>query len=102
MTDNNANKMWGGRFAVSPSQVMEAINASVGYDQRLAPQDIRGSMAHAEMLAANGIITRQDTKAILKGLTEILAEIEAGKFTWQKSLEDVHMNVESRLRDLIG
>lgn len=102
MTDQNANKMWGGRFAVSPSEIMEEINASVGYDQRLAQQDIQGSVAHAEMLAANGIITKQDARAILKGLAEILGEIQGGKFIWQRALEDVHMNVESRLRELIG
>jgi argininosuccinate lyase len=102
MSDKNANKMWGGRFAVSPSEVMEEINASVGYDQRFARQDIEGSKAHAGMLADCGIISKADAKTIQQGLRDILAEIEAGKFKWQRSLEDVHMNVENRLRELIG
>lgn len=102
MSEKNANKMWGGRFAVSPSEIMEEINASVGYDQRFARQDIEGSKAHAAMLSNCGIITKADAKAIQKGLNDILAEIEAGNFEWNRALEDVHMNVESRLRDLIG
>jgi argininosuccinate lyase len=102
MNDKTANKMWGGRFALSPSDIMEQINASVAYDQRLARQDIQGSFAHAEMLADTGIITKSDAKTILKGLGDVLAEIEAGKFNWQRALEDVHMNVESRLRERIG
>jgi len=102
MSDKTANKMWGGRFAVSPSEIMEQINASVAYDQRLARQDIQGSIAHAEMLGENGIITKPDVKTILKGLSEVLAEIEAGKFQWQRALEDVHMNVESGLSERIG
>ena len=102
MTDQNANKMWGGRFAVSPSEIMEQINASVDYDKRLAPHDIQGSIAHARMLAATGIITKSDAKAILKGLADVLEEVEADDFKWQRSLEDVHMNVEIRLRENIG
>lgn len=102
MTDKPANSMWGGRFAMSPAEIMQEINASIGFDKRLAPQDIRGSKAHAQMLAEVGIITKSDAKEITKGLDQILCEIEAGKFQFSRSLEDVHMNVESRLKDMIG
>jgi len=94
--------MWGGRFKVSPSDVMERINASVAYDQRFAQQDLAGSKAHAEMLSQQGIISKGDAKAIVKGLATIAREIDASEFDWSTELEDVHMNVESRLRDLIG
>ncbi|MEM7775157.1 MAG: argininosuccinate lyase [Pseudomonadota bacterium] len=102
MGSKSVNKMWGGRFAMSPSEVMGQINASVGYDQRFARQDIAGSSAHAEMLAAQGIVTKADARQILKGLATIAKEIEAGDFTWDARLEDVHMNIESRLAELIG
>jgi argininosuccinate lyase len=102
MTDKNANKMWGGRFQMSPAEIMEEINASIGFDKVLAPQDIAGSKAHAAMLAAQGIISKADAAAIQKGLDTVLAEIKAGKMVWQRSLEDVHMNVESRLKEVIG
>jgi argininosuccinate lyase len=102
MTDTPANTMWGGRFAASPAQIMEEINASIGFDKRLAPQDIAGSKAHAEMLAKAGIIAAADAKAILAGLDAVLAEINSGVFVFQRALEDVHMNVESRLKTLIG
>ena len=98
----SANKMWGGRFEVSPAEIMQEINASIGFDKRLGAQDIRGSKAHAEMLAANGIITREDARKICQGLETVLVEVEAGTMTWSRALEDVHMNVESRLKDLIG
>ncbi len=97
-----ANAMWGGRFASGPDAIMEAINASIGFDQRLARQDIEGSRAHAAMLAATGILTDKDAEAIREGLLTILSEIEAGKFAFSTALEDIHMNVESRLRELIG
>ena len=99
---NPANKMWGGRFAMSPAQIMEEINASIGFDKVLAPQDIRGSKAHAAMLAAQGIISKADESSIQAGLDQIMGEIEAGTFTFSRALEDVHMNIESRLKDLIG
>ncbi len=102
MTDKSANKMWGGRFALSPAAIMEEINASIGFDKALAPQDIRGSKAHAAMLAEQGIITKADAREIAKGLDQIAGEIEAGAFTFSRALEDVHMNVESRLKELIG
>jgi len=98
----SANTMWGGRFAAGPDAIMEAINASIGYDRRLAPQDIAGSRAHAAMLAATGIITDNDAEAIREGLLTVLSEIETGDFPFSTALEDIHMNVEARLRDLIG
>ncbi|RZW09063.1 MAG: argininosuccinate lyase, partial [Rhodobacteraceae bacterium] len=101
MTDS-ANTMWGGRFAAGPDAIMEAINASIGFDRRLARQDIEGSRAHAAMLAAQGIITDNDAKAIREGLLTVLSEIEGGTFEFRTALEDIHMNVESRLKDLIG
>jgi argininosuccinate lyase len=97
-----SNKMWGGRFATGPDAIMEEINASIGFDQRLYRQDIAGSKAHATMLEATGILTREDRDAILAGLDEVLAEIENGTFTFSRALEDIHMNVESRLREKIG
>ena len=102
MTDKPANKMWGGRFAMSPAEIMQEINASVHFDKRLAPQDIRGSKAHAAMLAEAGIITKTDAKEIAKGLDQILTEIESGAFQFSRALEDVHMNVESRLKEIVG
>jgi argininosuccinate lyase len=102
VTDKPANAMWGGRFAMSPAEIMQEINASIGFDKALAPQDIRGSKAHAEMLAEAGIITKADAREIAKGLDKIKAEIDAGTFEFSRALEDVHMNVESRLRDMIG
>jgi argininosuccinate lyase len=99
---DRANDMWGGRFAAGPDAIMEAINASIGFDRRLAPQDIAGSKAHAAMLAAAGIISDSDAAAIREGLDTILSEIEAGRFAFRTDLEDIHMNVEARLRDLIG
>jgi argininosuccinate lyase len=102
MTDQKANKMWGGRFTSSPSEIMEEINASVAYDKRLASQDIQGSRAHAEMLGAKGILSADDVAAIKSGLLQIETEIEKGDFNWQPALEDVHMNIESRLREIIG
>ncbi|MEO1638002.1 MAG: argininosuccinate lyase [Pseudomonadota bacterium] len=98
----SANTMWGGRFAAGPDAIMEAINASIGYDQRLAPQDIAGSRAHAAMLAATGIISDNDAAAIREGLLTVLSEIETGDFPFSAALEDIHMNVEARLKDLIG
>ena len=102
MSDNTANTMWGGRFADGPDAIMEAINASIGFDQRMAAQDIAGSRAHAAMLAAQGIISNKDAEAIREGLLTVLSEIEAGTFAFSTALEDIHMNVEARLKDLIG
>jgi argininosuccinate lyase len=97
-----ANKMWGGRFDQKPDPLMEEINASIDVDRKLYRQDIAASKAHAAMLAKKGIITAQDAGKIAHGLDTILSEIEAGKFSFKRALEDIHMNVESRLADLIG
>ena len=102
MSNTSSNQMWGGRFASGPDAIMEAINASIGFDQRLATQDIAGSRAHAAMLAAQSIISDSDFEAIEKGLITILSEIESGKFVFSSKLEDIHMNIEARLKDLIG
>ena len=102
MTKKTSNTMWGGRFAAGPDTIMEAINASIGFDQRMASQDIEGSRAHAAMLAATGIITDSDAEAIREGLLTVLSEIEGGTFQFSTALEDIHMNVESRLKEIIG
>jgi len=102
VTDRNANRMWGGRFSMSPAEVMQEINASIGFDKALAPQDIRASKAHAAMLAAQGIISKEDARKITAGLDRVLEEIASGRFAFSRALEDVHMNVESRLEALIG
>jgi argininosuccinate lyase len=97
-----SNKMWGGRFASGPDAIMEEINASIDFDRHLYRQDIMASKAHADMLAKQGIIAAEDAKSIAHGLDTILSEIDGGKFSFQRALEDIHMNVESRLKDLIG
>jgi len=94
--------MWGGRFTSGPGAIMEEINASIDFDKALYRQDIAASKAHAEMLAKQGIITADDAKKIAHGLDTILSEIESGKFSFSRALEDIHMNVESRLSDLAG
>ncbi len=100
--DNAANALWGGRFAAGPDAIMEKINASIDVDRRLYKQDIAASRAHCRMLVATSIITAADGDAILKGLDTIEAEIDAGTFAFSAQLEDIHMNVEARLKDLIG
>ncbi len=94
--------MWGGRFAAGPDAIMEAINASIGFDRRLAAQDIEGSRAHALMLASAGIISDSDAAAIREGLLTVMSEIDAGEFAFSTALEDIHMNVEARLKELVG
>jgi len=94
--------MWGGRFATGPDAIMEEINASIDFDKRLWRQDIRGSLAHAAMLAQTGILTQVDVATISAGLKAVESEIEAGTFTFSRALEDVHMNIESNLKDRIG
>jgi argininosuccinate lyase len=101
-SNSSSNQMWGGRFAAGPAAIMEEINASIGFDQKLYAQDIAGSIAHATMLAAQGIITEADRDQIVSGLKQIESEIESGKFEFSRKLEDIHMNVESRLATLIG
>jgi argininosuccinate lyase len=101
-TSKSANAQWGGRFTGGPAAVMEKINASIDFDQRLFAQDIAGSRAHADMLVAQGILSPEDGKAINDGLDTISRELEDGKFKFSQALEDIHMNIEARLRDLIG
>ena len=96
------NKMWGGRFASGPASIMEDINTSIGFDKRLAGEDIAGSEAHAAMLAAQGIIGKADGVAIAKGLQAIRSELAEGTFPFRREFEDIHMNVEARLTELIG
>jgi argininosuccinate lyase len=97
-----SNKMWGGRFASGPAAIMEEINASIGFDYKLALQDIEGSKAHVAMLAGAGIVAAEDAAAIREGLAAIQTEIESGAFAFSRALEDIHMNIESRLAALIG
>ena len=97
-----ANIQWGGRFAAGPSAVMREINASIGFDRKLWRQDIRGSLAHAAMLARIGLISGEDESAIRAGLEAIAVEIEAGRFPFDAALEDIHMNIEARLTERIG
>jgi argininosuccinate lyase len=97
-----ANEMWGGRFARGPADIMEEINASIEFDKRLAAEDLAGSRAHAQMLAAQGIIAQKDADAILAGLAQIADEIAAGRFVFKRSLEDIHLNIEARLTDIAG
>ncbi len=94
--------MWGGRFSTGPDAIMEAINASIEFDKRLGPQDIESSIAHVDMLGATGILNVSDVLAIKKGLEEILSELNSGEFEFSKALEDIHMNIEARLKDKIG
>ncbi|MEI4197251.1 argininosuccinate lyase [Roseovarius sp. E0-M6] len=102
MTKKTSNQMWGGRFADGPDAIMEAINASIGFDKRMAEQDIRGSRAHAAMLGATGIVSDSDAEAMREGLLTVLSEIEEGRFEFSTALEDIHMNVEQRLKEIIG
>jgi argininosuccinate lyase len=97
-----SNKMWGGRFSSPPDAIMEEINASIDFDRHLYRQDIAASKAHAQMLAKQGIITADDAQKIAHGLDTIQSEIEQGSFTFKRALEDIHMNVESRLTELVG
>jgi len=95
-------RLWAGRFAEPTDAFVEAFTASVEFDQRLAPYDIQGSIAHATMLARQGILTEQEGEDITAGLLRVLARIEAGNFEWSVALEDVHMNIEAALTDDIG
>ena len=100
--DPAANVQWGGRFAAGPSSIMQEINASIGFDRKLWRQDIRGSLAHAAMLATIGLLSADDAGAIETGLDAIAQEIEAGRFPFDTALEDIHMNIEARLTERIG
>ena len=105
MSDNSeglGHSLWGGRFSAKPGAIMQAINASIDFDKRLASQDIAGSRAHAAMLGAVGVISAADERAIQGGLNAIEAEIAGGAFPFRVELEDIHMNIEARLTDIIG
>ncbi|MBO5403754.1 MAG: argininosuccinate lyase, partial [Phascolarctobacterium sp.] len=95
-------KLWGGRFSKNTNELVDAFNASIDFDKRLYNEDIRGSIAHAKMLAKCGIIPAEDGEKIVAGLKDILADIEAGNFSFEVALEDIHMNVEARLTERIG
>jgi len=97
-----ANSLWGGRFGAGPSAIMQEINASIGVDKRLWRQDIQGSRAHVAMLGKQGIVSAEDVAAIDKGLAQIAAEYEAGKLVENLALEDIHLHVETRLKEIIG
>ncbi len=99
---SNPQKPWDGRFSQPTDQFVEQFTASIQFDQRLAPYDIQGSIAHASMLAKVGVLTSAEADAIITGLQQILTEVVENKFQWQESLEDVHMNIEARLTDLVG
>ncbi len=99
---SKTNQMWGGRFDLPPAELMLEINASLPYDRRLYAQDIRGSQAHAAMLEKQGILTKDENQKIQDGLSLILKEIEDGRFDFRRELEDIHMAVEARLKELIG
>jgi len=100
--EKSANKMWGGHFDAGPDLLMEQINASISFDKKLYAQDIRGSIAHAEMLAKTGILAESEVAQIIAGLLEIKAEIDAGEFEFSVALEDIHMNIEASLKEKIG
>src|SRR5688500_1367009 len=97
---NAANPMWGGRFSSGPSDILSRTNASIDFARRLYAQDIRAAQAHCAMLARQGIIAADDAKAIHEGLDKIKDEIDSGAFSFDRALEDIHMNVEGRLKDL--
>ncbi|MCD6034397.1 MAG: argininosuccinate lyase [Rickettsiales bacterium] len=101
-TPSKNNSMWGGRFDTAPSALMEQINASIDFDKRFYAQDIRGSEAHCRMLVKQGILTKAEGEKILSGLVQVKSEIESGDFTFTPALEDIHMHVESRLKEIIG
>jgi len=102
MSKKNSNAMWGGRFAEKPSSLMQEINQSITFDNKLYKQDIKGSIAHAQMLESVKILTKDEAKKIIEGLRKIEKEIESGKFNFKIELEDIHMNIESRLKEIIG
>ena len=102
MQKKSANKMWGGRFNAKPSDLMQEINQSITFDKKLYKQDIKGSTAHAKMLAKVGVLTKAESEKIISGLKKIEKEIESDKFIFKIELEDIHMNIESRLKEIIG
>ena len=101
-TDPQGSTLWGGRFSEATDAFVQVFTASVQFDQRLAFADIQGSRAHAQMLAQVGVLTEEECESILTGLNQVESEINAGQFNWRIDLEDVHMNIESRLTEIIG
>jgi argininosuccinate lyase len=97
-----SDHLWGGRFSASPAEAFKRLNASVPFDIRLAPYDIRGSIAHARMLGEQGVVAPEESEELVRGLEAVLAEVEAGQFSWTLEDEDVHTAVERRLRELVG
>jgi argininosuccinate lyase len=102
MSNDENNPLWSGRFGASPADAFERLNASIPFDIRLAPYDIRGSIAHAKMLGEVGIVSEEESHELARGLKAVLVEVEAGEFSWTLSDEDVHTAVERRLRELVG
>src|SRR6218665_294631 len=98
----SGNKMWGGRFAAGPAEIMREITPSIDFDKRMAKEDLAGSRAHVRMLGAEGIIAKDDASAIIKGLDQIEKEIAKGEFVFKRELEDIHLNIEARLAEIIG
>ncbi len=102
MSEREQGHLWGGRFGASPAEAFEKLNASIPFDVRLAPYDIEGSIAHARMLGETGIVTREESEELVRGLKAVLEEVESGRFVWALSDEDVHTAVERRLREFVG
>src|SRR5215204_3253257 len=102
MNESEKDHLWGGRFSASPACAFERLNASIPFDVRLAPYDIRGSIAHATMLGERGIVSPEESEELVRGLEAVLAEVEAGEFSWTIQDEDVHTAVERRLREVVG
>ncbi len=102
MSGRENRPLWGGRFGASPAEAFERLNASIPFDIRLAPYDIRGSIAHARMLGVRGIVSEDESAELISGLETVLEEVEAGEFAWDVTDEDVHTAVERRLREVVG
>src|SRR5918992_1051887 len=102
MSENHNRPLWGGRFSASPAEAFERLNASIPFDVRLAPYDVLGSIAHARMLGERGIVSPAESEELVRGLEAVLAEVEAGEFSWSLGDEDVHTAVERRLREVVG
>ncbi|HEX2728977.1 MAG TPA: lyase family protein, partial [Rubrobacteraceae bacterium] len=102
MSKNEQSPLWGGRFGASPAEAFERLNASIPFDARLAPYDIRGSIAHAKMLGEQEIVSDEEAARLVRGLEAVMEEVEAGRFSWTLADEDVHTAVERRLREIVG
>src|SRR5918997_2333783 len=102
MNENKRSPLWGGRFGSSPAGAFERLNVSIPFDARLAPYDVRGSISHATMLGERGIVSQEESAELVLGLEEVLAEVEAGTFSWSLEDEDVHTAVERRLGEIVG